>query len=100
MPLRHSPRQATIVDNATRFSPIAKSPSGVLVKNVHYRRMIQYLARQVAELVVMDPHMVPWMQEQFPDVDGPVAALSKVYLMMRLRLRNTPTGFVGCSGHT
>jgi hypothetical protein len=48
----------------------------------------------VAELVVMDPHMVPWMQEQFPDVDGPVAALSKVYLMMRLRLRNTPTGFV------
>jgi hypothetical protein len=22
----------------------------------------------------MDPHVVPWMQEQFPDVDGPVAA--------------------------
>jgi hypothetical protein len=45
MPSATHTSQATIVDNATRFLTDRKVAVWVLVKNVHYRRMIQYLAR-------------------------------------------------------
>jgi hypothetical protein len=90
MPLRHSPRHKR--PSWTTLHASLRSQSRRLESwSRTYTTENDPVPGQAASGRSM---MDPWENSGCPDVDGPVAALSKVYLMMRLRLRNTPTGFV------